>query len=259
METFSRDFKKAFLFTLTRELIRNSIKDDIIKLQKIFELEEKEEPIIEVEEKQEPIIKIEEEEPIIRVEEPLLEQSILSPEKIEEMEQHPIQIKQIAKRFVTKPVPKKIIRVETKTHLFIPELKLPPHLEYLKPIPKPGIDIDLFKLNPLIKDPAIRLIEVNPDEKVTVMGTMGTKPTDISLSKEDIDRVINKFSEVSKIPTNEGIYRVVAGNLIFSAIISGVIGSKFVIKKMVYPNPSTMQRYPPFFPKRYSLEKDLTL
>ena len=129
---------------------------------------------------------------------------------------------------------------------------MPSHLEYLKPIPKPGIDIDLFKLNPLIKDPAVRLIEVNPDEKVMVIGTMGTKPTDIILNKEDIDRVINKFSGVSRIPTNEGIYRVIAGNLILSAIISSVIGSKFVIKKMVYPNPSNMQRYSPFLPKRYS-------
>jgi hypothetical protein len=234
METFSRDFKKVFLFTLTKELIRNSVKDDIIKLQKMFEPEEKEELIINSEEKQEPVF----------------EQSILSTEKIREIKR-PIQIKQIAKKSVTKSVPRQITRIETKSHLFIPELKLPPHLEYLKPIPKPGIDIDLLKLNPVIKDPAVRLIEVNPDERVTVTGTMGTKPTNIILSGEDIDRVINKFSEVSRIPTNEGIYRVIVGNLILSAIISGVIGSKFVIKKMAYPNPSNLQRYSSF-PKRYS-------
>jgi hypothetical protein len=82
---------------------------------------------------------------------------------------------------------------------------------------------------------------------VVVTGTMGTKPTDIILSKEDIDRVINKFSEVSKIPATEGIFRVIVGNLILSAIISGVIGSKFVIKKESYPNVYNNQRYPPYF------------
>jgi hypothetical protein len=244
METFSKDFRKVFLFAFTKELIRNSVKDDIIKLQEIFELGEKEGQIINQEEKEKPIINLQKEQ------EPIFEQSILSTEKIKKVER-PIQIKQIAKNPPIKPVPKQITRIEPRSHLFIPELKLPPHLEYLKPIPKPGIDIDLTKLNPVIKDPAVRLIEVNPDERVIVTGTMGTKPTEIILSKEDIDRVINKFSEASKIPTNEGIYRVVAGNLILSAIISGVIGSKFVIKKMAYPNPSNMQRYPSF-PGGYS-------
>lgn len=263
METFSIDFKKTFLLTLTRELIRNSVKDDIIKLQKIFEQEEVEEPIVEQEEIEEPLTNLEEiEEPIVNLEEgqepliksekkQIMQPSILSAEKTENIEP-PVPIMQIrepAKKILT-PIPKQITRIESKPHLFIPELKLPPQLEYLKPIPNPGIDIDLFKLTPLIKDPAVRLIEVNPDERVMVTGTMGTKPTDIILNKEDIDRVINKFSEVSKIPTNEGIYRVIVGNLILSAIISGVIGSKFVIKKMVYPNSSGMQRYPPFFPKR---------
>ena len=91
-----------------------------------------------------------------------------------------------------------------------------------------------WKLNPLIKDPAVRTIEVNPDEKVIVTGTMGTKPTSIILSKEDIDKIIKKFSETAKIPVYEGIFRVVVGKLILSAIISDVVGSKFIIKKMMY-------------------------
>jgi hypothetical protein len=255
METFSRDFSKAFLFTLTRELIRNSAKDDITELKKIFKSEEKNDiielqKIVESEEKEEPIIKIEKE-PAIKFEgkEPVFEPSILSKEEIMEIER-PIQVKQITRKFVTKPILKQVTKIKPRTHLFIPELKLPPHLEYLKPIPAPGIDIDLFKLNPVIKDPAVRLIEVNPNEKVIVTGKMGTKPTDIILSGEEIMEVINKFSEFSRIPINEGIYRVVAGNLILSAIISETTDSKFVIKKMVYPNSYNMQSYPSS-PNRY--------
>jgi type IV secretory pathway ATPase VirB11/archaellum biosynthesis ATPase len=106
------------------------------------------------------------------------------------------------------------------------------------------IEIDLGKLNPLLKDKGVRIIDGSPDEKVRIMGSMGTRITDIFLTKEDIDRIIGKFSEMSKIPTNEGIYRVVVGNLILSAIISEVVGSRFVIKKMNYQQNQNVQIIP---------------
>lgn len=207
-ETFSDDFKRFFLMKFTEELIKRSEKRDIIKLQKIIELKEKR--------KREKLIPF--------------KGQLFAPKVAKKIG--------FGEKILVTPVSKparRIIKVReiAKPSLFIPEPKLPEHLEYLKPVPTAGIEIDLFKLNPLIKDPAVRIIEVNPDEKVTVTGTMGTKPTDIILSKEDINRVISKFSEISKIPVNEGIYRVVAGNLILSAIISEVIGSKFIIKKMI--------------------------
>ena len=66
---------------------------------------------------------------------------------------------------------------------------------------------------------------------------MGTKKTNIILSREEVDQIIKKFSETTKIPIQEGIFKVVVGKLILSAIISEVIGSKFIIKKMMYaPN-----------------------
>lgn len=217
-ETFSDDFKKFFLMKFTEELIRHSEKRDIIKLQEIIELKEKR--------KREKLISFRKQKQILG-----------EPKKISFGE------KIIVAKPVSRPT-RRIIKVReiAKSSILIPEPKLPEHLEYLKPVPTAGIEIDLFKLNPLIKDPAVRIIEVNPDEKAIVIGTMGTKPTDIILNKEDINRVINKFSEISKIPTTEGIYKVAVGNLILSAIISEVIGSKFVIKKMVYP--PAQQQYP---------------
>ncbi len=229
--TFSKEFKRIFLLTFTKELIKHSEKKDIIKLQKIIESSKKGKE------------KSSEETPIFTKETMQIEIPV---QKTIEMTLQPViqplRLTKSALRKFTSPTPKQ---------LFIPEPKLPSHLEYLKPIPTPGVEIDLFKINPLIKDPAVRLIEVNPDEKVMVSGTMGTKPTDIILTKDDIDRVINKFSEVSKIPTTEGIYRVVVGNLILSAIISETIGSRFTIKKMlVNPNQPQQNRLQqqPIFP-----------
>ena len=104
METFSIDFKRSFLFALTKELIRNSVKDEIIELQKIFKPKEREELVIELEEKQEPVF----------------EQSIFSTEKIKEPER-PIPIKQIVKKFVTKPVSPLITGLSNPYFCFAPK------------------------------------------------------------------------------------------------------------------------------------------
>jgi hypothetical protein len=131
---------------------------------------------------------------------------------------------------------KEIIPVRVRPRVLkIPETRLPERLQYLKPTFQ-NIEIELGKLNPLIKDPVIRRIECNgPGEKIAVMVPL-QKFTDIILNKEEIDEIIKTFERMSKIPATEGIYRVVVGKLIFSAIVSDVIGSKFSINKMNYAN-----------------------
>ncbi|MDO8528934.1 MAG: hypothetical protein Q7S06_03530 [Nanoarchaeota archaeon] len=115
----------------------------------------------------------------------------------------------------------------------IPEPILPPKFQYLHPYPVPK-EIDLGRLNPLIKDSMVRVIECNgEDEPVIVEGTMGRKTTKIVLNKGEIDEIIKRFSEEGKIPVRHGIYRIVVGKLIFSAIISEIVSTKFMIKKMV--------------------------
>jgi hypothetical protein len=192
-ETFSDEFKKTFLLLFTKELIIHSAKADVLRLQRIIETEERRKTIV----------------PPQRIIAPrgmMMQPPMIAPQK-EKVDLRAIPLK-------AKPGVKRLTKQLPRQHLFIPEQKLPSHLEYLKPIPVPGIEIDLGKLNPLIKDQAVRIIEGNPDEPVIVTGTMGTKPTNIILNKEDIDRIISKFSQLSKIPTEEGIYRVAVGNLI---------------------------------------------
>lgn len=116
--------------------------------------------------------------------------------------------------------------------LKIPELSLPQTVQYIRPVAGQK-EIDLGKLNPLIRDPLVRTIECNgPDQKVVVTGAMGRKATPITLAKEDIDNVVSNFSEASRIPAQEGFYKVAVGRLIISAIISKIVGSKFIITKL---------------------------
>ncbi len=213
MKQFSNNFKKLFLLHFTKELIMHSAEGEFLKLQNLVRQQSKGE-----------------EDELIR------SIKIIEPEKKGKLLRSDLNFSKI---FNIKP--KSSLQKRTLT---IPEPTLPAHLQYLKPVPR-NIEIDLEKLNPLIKDPAVKFIECNgPDEHIIVKGEMGTKPTNIVLGKEEIDKITKTFSQISRIPTNDGVYRVVVGRLILSAIISDVIGTKFTIKKLFYAPYFKGQTYP---------------
>lgn len=194
----SKEFKRFILLQITRELIKNSNSAPFYEIEKAVKEEEKQE-----------------------VE--LIKHEIDKEEKTREFSQ--IVDKSVAK---ARPLRKKPLRILT-----IPETKLPPQFSYLRPTPK-TIEVGLGRLDPLINDPAVRFIECNgPDQEVTVK-TPTPKKTGIILTKEEIDEIIETVSKAAKVPVHEGVFRVSLGNIIFSAIISEVIGSKFIIKKLSY-------------------------
>lgn len=119
-----------------------------------------------------------------------------------------------------------------RMRITIPETKLPERFNYLKPIPFEA-NIPLGKLDDLIKDPDVKIVECNGyDDNLIVKGNMGEQKTAVTLTKAEIDEIINAFSSRTKIPAHEGVYKVVFGKLILMAIISEAIGSRFIIKKM---------------------------
>ena len=136
-----------------------------------------------------------------------------------------------------------------KLKLNVPETKLPERFNYLRPVPVEA-QVDLGKIDILIQDPNVEAIECSGEsEEVIVRGMMGEQRTEIKLTKKEIDLVINKFSEWTKIPVSEGIYKVVYGKLILLAVISEVVGSKFLIKKMRKPQAGLAPNAPmPNFP-----------
>jgi type IV secretory pathway ATPase VirB11/archaellum biosynthesis ATPase len=113
---------------------------------------------------------------------------------------------------------------------------LPPRLQHIQPIPT-EVQIDLGKLNSLIQDPLVRSIECDgPEQNVMVRGaTNESKTTAIVLNEEEIIQIIDIFSKSSKIPVSGGVFRVVVGKLVLSAITSEVVGSKFIIRKLMLP------------------------
>jgi len=202
LEKTSQDFRNFFLLEFTKSLIKNS-------MQKEFFIEEDLEK--EVKEVTPFLVK--------KIPQKIMVKEIRSP---------------LVPRLIRRPLLKRHIPL-VRRGLHIIEPQLPPNLQYLQPIPT-NSDLDLGKLNSLIRDPAVKIIECDgEDEKIIVRGDMGIKPTVIILSKDEIEEIIEKFSVTTKIPTHEGVFKVVAGRLILTAIISDVISSKFIIKKMVLP------------------------
>lgn len=217
-QNFGEAKKRFILLNFTKELIIHSDGEEILKLENILkkQLEKKDKKKIEGQKLTKIFKKIK------NPEEELIESLDTRPSL------HPNQLKFPQKHQQRIP--------EFIPTLTIPMPKLPPRFQYLRPTPT-KLEIDLKKLNPLIKDPLVKNIESNgPNENVIVEGTMGRKKTPVVLDRKEIDEVIDKFSKASKIPTYEGVFRVVVGKLIFSAIISEAVGSKFIIRKIVY-NP----------------------
>jgi hypothetical protein len=93
--------------------------------------------------------------------------------------------------------------------------------------------IDLGDLNPYLRDNSVSLLECNgPGMVIMVKRGRDMLRTDITLSKEDIDGIINAFSMATKIPVSEGVFRVAIGRVILTAQISEELGTKFVISKI---------------------------
>jgi hypothetical protein len=252
--TFSDDFKKRFLLTFTKELILHSKKREIIALQNIITSQE-ETKRREISQFNKEITVSETSIPIRKTSEPQrqIQQLIVeNPEKrisvvpLRPMT-HPIPEAVKEEQSVQKPAPVPQAPAPKMARLRIPETPLPPHLAYVRPtLTENKTKTDWEKLNPLIQDNAIRTIEVNPDQKIIVSGSMGERTTNIILNSEEINEIINKFAYVSKIPVSEGVYKVVVENLIFFAVISNVVGSRFIIQK-IQPQPENI--YPQY--RRY--------
>lgn len=254
-------FKKLFLLEFTRQLIKNSTHSEIIKLQTILNKEKGKEPEEEKSKisaelkKISEINKQEEETKGVRsIVHPVIgmfssqntpEVNLFENTFKKESKPEPIKKQHIPETFKpnyrNEQLNENIRRTSRgeyyvdpfrKLELWVPEQRLPEHIQYLKPTPIDKV-IDLEKLNPLIKDPFVKTIECNgPGQNIVVKGSMGIKKTPIILSKEDIDSTIQRFSKETKIPVQEGVFKVVSGRLIFMAIISEVADTKFTINKI---------------------------
>ncbi|MDO8467856.1 MAG: hypothetical protein Q7S56_02830 [Nanoarchaeota archaeon] len=201
-QNISEDFKKEFLRKFTEELVRNYSGSAIVRLNVLTQKEEETE-------KQKIDDKIDQ----IDKERAEMKNSIIP------------RIKIPAIRPFHSQIPRK---------LKVPDLRIPESLKYLKPkMQKIEITLDLSKLNSLIKNPEIKIIECNgPDKNLIVHTSDSEKEINIELSKEEIHDIINKFAEKAKMPISQGVFKARVGTLQLYSIISEAAETKFIIEKI---------------------------
>ena len=107
------------------------------------------------------------------------------------------------------------------------------HLEIITEVPlKPPVpgEVDLGKLNAFIYNREISIIECpGPGKIISVKKAVDINLTQITLSPEEINQIIQGFSEKSRIPIIGGIFKASVGSLTITAVISEFVGSRFII------------------------------
>ena len=104
----------------------------------------------------------------------------------------------------------------------------------IKPEPaKIPSGFNLGKINLLINDPRVTLIECQGPGKLITTKMLGkTTITKISLNQEEIQGIIETFSREARMPLVGGIFKAAVGNLIMTAVISELVGNRFIITKI---------------------------
>lgn len=116
----------------------------------------------------------------------------------------------------------------------IPRMQQPQIPNPIMPVPQPmPQNLNLGKLSMLVNDMRVSIIECPGANKLLIAKSAGIPSvTQISLTEDEIKNIIDQFSRESKIPIIGGLFKVAVGNLLMTAVISELVGSRFIIQKI---------------------------
>jgi len=88
------------------------------------------------------------------------------------------------------------------------------------------------KLEPLFGDPSVSTIEcLGEDKELMIIRAGQRQRTRISLNRVEIRGILERAADEAHVPLLEGVFRAALPSFSINAVISDVIGSRFVIKK----------------------------
>ena len=94
------------------------------------------------------------------------------------------------------------------------------------------INEGINKIALLLDNPAITMIECPGPNKYLIIEKLNKKtPLHLTLSKQEINQVIDYFSEKTNTERTPGTYKVALNNMVLTAISSEFGGHKFIITK----------------------------
>lgn len=104
--------------------------------------------------------------------------------------------------------------------------------EFAKPIVINNINA-LRNLKNLISNPSVTSIECpGPNKPVIIIQNGRAIPIGIKLNEEEIAKIMNEFSEKTKIPLVRGVFKARLGNFAITAVVSDYVGTRFIIQRM---------------------------
>lgn len=128
----------------------------------------------------------------------------------------------------TPKIPEQQQNVETPKQQIVDSIKP----EYQ---PKPQ-ELNLGKIEPILQDPIVQTIECpGPGKNILVNKFGKVNVTKLTLTKEEIDGIINNFAKLAHIPLVDGILRAAVGDMMISAVTSEIVGSRFILNR-INPN-----------------------
>lgn len=88
------------------------------------------------------------------------------------------------------------------------------------------------KVTPLLKEDSITVIECNgAGKELSIIRANQKINTKISLNGEEIKQILDNVSKKANIPLIEGVFKAKVDNFELNAVISEVIGTRFIIRK----------------------------
>ena len=133
-------------------------------------------------------------------------------------------------------------RYISKTQLPRPKISPLIHAKSMKSMIKPQAKIEKpmqknalqsISINELMQNPAVISLECKgPDIPLIMKTRAGPTTIDKILSLEEINEIINKFSEESHIPIVSEVFRAIVNNMMITASLSNPEAPQFIITKL---------------------------
>ncbi len=202
----SRQVFEAGLYTIDKAKLNNFIPIPIRERQQVSILDNKHAPVI----RREVPMKIE-------------------PSKTEIMKKTPFRIRPVQQVTLS---PRPVVQVN-------PSMPVPIQgPRNFSPEPPPQLNMnsefsqDYGRIMPLLNDPSVSSIECSgPGKMITIIRAGQKQFTKIVLNPNDIKEILERVSDSARVPVLEGVFRAAVDNFVINAIVSDVIGSRFIIKK----------------------------
>ena len=119
-----------------------------------------------------------------------------------------------------------------RSHLM--QIPLKPRQIFVSPAPKnfQMSEGEYGQLDFLLKDRTVSSIECSgPGQEIVIVRAGQKQFTKIVLGPEEINKFLEKIAEKAMVPLMEGVFKVAVNDFFIKAIVSEMVGSRFVIKK----------------------------